>query len=377
MKDLHMVDLRTQYIKIKDEIDNAILEVINQTKFINGPAVKELQLGLEKYLDLNNAITCANGTDALQIALMALDLEPGDEVITPDFTFISTVEVVELLGLKSVLVDVDKDSFNINPEAIRKAITQKTRAIIPVHLYGQCAHMEEINKIANENNLYVIEDMAQAIGTEYFYSNGEKKYAGNLGNIACTSFFPSKNLGCYGDGGALFTNDDKLANKIRLISNHGARKKYHHSKIGVNSRLDTIQAAILNIKLKYLNNYNNSRIKAASLYDSYLKDIPGISIPHRNKFSSHCFHQYTIKCNNLNRSELQEYLRENDIPSMIYYPVPLHKQEVFKDRKFNEGDFKISNSLCEQVLSLPIHTELEEEQIDFICRKVIDFANND
>lgn len=375
MKEIRMVDLKTQYKKIKKDIDYAISKVIDQTSFINGPAVKELQLGLENYLGVNNAIPCANGTDALQIALMALDLKPGDEVISSDFTFISTVEVIELLHLKAVLVDVHPGSFNIDPAAIEKAITDRTKVIIPVHLFGQCAQMEEINRIADKYDLFVIEDMAQAIGSDYTYKNGHKKKAGNLGDIACTSFFPSKNLGCYGDGGAIFTNDDTIAEKIRSITNHGSKIKYYHEIIGVNSRLDTLQAAILNIKLKYLDEYNNARKKVAKYYDNVLASSSKIIIPERVDYSTHCFHQYTLKCNGVNRDHMQNFLKENNIPAMIYYPVPLHKQKAFTKNKINDKNFKITNRLCKQVLSLPMHTELDTEQLEYICNKVLEFIN--
>ena len=376
MKEIRMVDLKSQYQKIKIEIDSAIQEVIDLTTFINGPAVKEFQSSIEKYLNVKNAIPCANGTDALQIALMSLGLNPGDEIITTDFTFISTVEVIELLGLKAVLVDVNPDNFNIDPEAIEKSITSKTRVIIPVHLFGQCAAMEEIDKIALKHNLYIIEDMAQAIGSEYIYKNGQRKNAGSLGNIACTSFFPSKNLGCYGDGGAIFTNDNNLAKKIRSIANHGTKIKYHHEFIGVNSRLDTLQAAILNIKLKYLDEYNTARNNAANYYDKALGNNTKLIIPNRSKYSTHCFHQYTLKCQNINRDELQKFLKNNNIPSMVYYPIPLHSQEAFNKKKNNEKNFSVSNALCGQVISLPMHTELDEEQLNYICQKLIEFVNN-
>ena len=376
MKEIRMVDLKGQYQKIKNEIDGAVLEVIEQTSFINGPAVKELQSALENYLNVKNAIPCANGTDALQIALMALDLKPGDEVITPDFTFISTVEVIELLRLKAILVDVDPGNFNIDPEAVIKAIGPKTRAIIPVHLFGQCAPMEEINIIAKKHNLFVIEDMAQAIGSEYKYRGGSIKKAGNLGDIACTSFFPSKNLGCYGDGGAIFTNNDSLAKKIKSITNHGSKIKYYHEIIGVNSRLDTLQAAILNIKLKYIDEYNYARKKAAEYYDKAFASCSKIIIPERVDFSTHCFHQYTLKCDALKRDDLQNHLKNNNIPSMVYYPVPIHSQKAFYKKQQNEDDFSVTNKLCKEVLSLPMHTELDEEQLEYICEKVLEFVNN-
>jgi len=370
MDDIRMVDLTTQYNKIKTEIDQAMQEVIQSSAFINGPQVKQFKENLANYLDINHVIPCANGTDALQIALMALELKPGDEVITPDFTFISTVEVIKLLGLKPVLVDVDQDTFNISVEGIKEAITENTGAIVPVHLFGQCADMKEIMQLARQNNIPVIEDVAQALGTD-FYSKENSQKAGTIGHIGCTSFFPSKNLGCYGDGGALFTNDDELADKIKAIGNHGSFKKYYHERVGVNSRLDTLQAAILDVKLNYLDKYNKSRQWAASIYDKELSDISQIRIPSRNKFSSHIFHQYTIVLDKgLNRDELKDYLKQNGIPSMVYYPVPVHLQDAFSDLGYSKGDYPVSEYLAQSVLSLPMHTELTEEQIGKITQTI-------
>jgi dTDP-4-amino-4,6-dideoxygalactose transaminase len=365
-----MVDLTTQYNKIKKEIDQAMQEVIQSSAFINGPQVKQFQQNLGDYLDVSNVIPCANGTDALQIALMALELDPGDEVITPDFTFISTVEVIKLLGLKPVLVDVDKDTFNISTGGIKNAITEKTGAIVPVHLFGQCAEMKEIMTLAESNNIPVIEDVAQALGTD-FYAGDNTKKAGTIGHIGCTSFFPSKNLGCYGDGGALFTNDQELAEKIRSIGNHGSHKKYYHDRIGVNSRLDTLQAAILDVKLKYLDNYNKSRQWAADKYDQELSEIPQVKTPVRNEFSSHIFHQYTIVLDEeVDREDFKTYLKQNGVPSMVYYPVPIHLQNAFSDLGHSKGDFPVSEELAQSVLSLPMHTELTEEQIEKITESV-------
>jgi dTDP-4-amino-4,6-dideoxygalactose transaminase len=370
MDTIRMVDLTTQYNKIKQEVDQAMQEVIQSSAFINGPQVKQFQQNLADYLDINHVIPCANGTDALQIALMALELNPGDEVITPDFTFISTVEVIKLLGLKPVLVDVDKETFNIKPEGIEHAISEKTGAIVPVHLFGQCADMNEIMRIANQHNIPVIEDAAQALGTD-FYSGKSSKKAGTIGHIGCTSFFPSKNLGCYGDGGALFTNNEELAHKIKSIGNHGSHKKYYHDRIGVNSRLDTLQAAILDIKLKYLDQYNKSRQWAADQYDHGLSGISQIRVPKRNEFSSHIFHQYTLILDEgIDREDFKAYLKQEGVPSMVYYPVPIHLQNAFSDLGHSKGDFPVSEQLAQSVLSLPMHTELTEEQLERITETV-------
>lgn len=374
MRKIQMVDLQNQYYKIKSDVDNAVQNVMDSAAFINGPEVKSFQKELEEYLDVKNVIPCANGTDALQIALMALGLKEGDEVITADFTFAATVEVIHLLKLKAVLVDVDYDTFTISPEQIKKAITPKTKAIIPVHLFGQCADMEEILKIAKEHNLYVIEDNAQAIGAEYTFSDGTVKKSGTMGTIGTTSFFPSKNLGCYGDGGAIFTNNDDLAYKIRGIVNHGMYERYYHDEVGVNSRLDSIQAAILRKKLPLLDAYNDNRKYAADYYDNVFKNHPHILIPKRAENSSHAFHQYTLRILNGKRNELQAFLAEKEIPAMIYYPVALRKQKAYFQEN-NPEDFMNTDKLIEQVISLPMHTELDDEQLKYITDSVIEFLN--
>jgi len=368
-----MVDLKVQYEMIGKEIDDAIRAVINSTAFIKGPEVKLFEEELQSYMGVKHVITCANGTDALQIAMMALGLKPGDEVITTNFTFIATVEVVALLGLKLVLVDPEEGTFNISAAAVRKAITPKTRVIVPVHLFGQCADMDEIMKIAAENNLFVIEDAAQATGTDFYSLSGTKSKAGSIGRIGTTSFFPSKNLGCYGDGGALYTNDDDLAKKLRSITNHGMKVRYYHDDIGVNSRLDTIQAAILRVKLKYLDSYNEGRMKVAAFYDEAFLGCPHIKIPERSAFSSHIFHQYTIRVSNGKRDDLKKFLEEHSIPSMIYYPFPLHLQEAYKYLGYNPGDFPVTEKLCKDVLSLPMFPELNREQLDHITTTVLNF----
>ena len=375
MIQIQMVDLSGQYNKIKSEVDQAVISCISSSAFINGPAVKEFQAGLESYLGVKHVIPCANGTDSLQIAMMALELQPGDEVICPAFTYVATAEVIGLLGLIPIMVDVDPNTFNLTATAIEKAITSKTKAIVPVHLYGQSCDMEPIMKLAEKHNLYVIEDNAQAIGADYTFSDGSVVKTGTIGHIGSTSFFPSKNLGCYGDGGALMTNDDELANKMRMIANHGQEKKYHHKVLGCNSRLDTIQATILNIKLRYLDEYNAARNKMATFYDEAFSTIKALEVPARHHNSTHVFHQYTIKIKNGKRNELQQYLLELDIPSMIYYPLPLYKQEAFQ--QFVSSDFLLATSdeLCDQVLSLPIHTEMNIEHISFICNSVKSFFN--
>ncbi|SDE47264.1 DegT/DnrJ/EryC1/StrS family aminotransferase [Riemerella columbipharyngis] len=374
MKKIQMVDLQSQYFKIKNEVDNAVLNVMESAQFVNGPEVKLFQKELEDYLDVKHMIPCANGTDALQIALMALGLQEGDEVITADFTFAATVEVIHLLKLKAVLVDVDYDTFTIDPEKIRQAITPKTKAIIPVHLFGQCTNMEEILKIAKEHNLYVVEDNAQAIGAEFTFSDGTVKKAGTMGTIGTTSFFPSKNLGCYGDGGAIFTNDDELDYKIRGIVNHGMYKRYYHDEVGVNSRLDSIQAAVLRRKLPFLNQYNDARRKAADYYDSAFSGHPNMLIPKRYAQSTHVFHQYTLRILNGKRNELQEFLTSKEIPAMIYYPVALRKQKAyFQDSK--DADFINTDKLLDEVISLPMHTELDAEQLKYITESVLEFMN--
>lgn len=375
MKAIQMVDLKGQYEKIKPEVDQAILSVVGSTAFINGPEVKGFQSDLQQYLNVKNVIPCANGTDALQIAMMALGLKPGDEVITADFTYVATAEVIALLGLTPVLVDVNPETFNIDPAAVERAISSKTKAIVPVHLYGQCADMESIMAIAQKHGLFVIEDTAQAIGAEYSFSNGTKKKAGTIGTVGCTSFFPSKNLGCYGDGGALYTNDDELAKKIRMIANHGQSIQYYHDCIGVNSRLDSIQAAILRVKLRHLDEYSAARNRAASYYDNAFKGISQIKTPVRDPKTSHVFHQYTLQLNGVNRQELKDYLAGKGIPAMIYYPLPLHNQKAFQDPRFKDGDFPVTEELCKKVISLPMHTELDEDTLKFISASVLEFIN--
>lgn len=372
MKKIQMVDLQSQYYKLKNEVDNAVLNVMDSAAFINGPEVKSFQNELESYLEVKHVIPCANGTDALQIALMALDLKEGDEIITADFTFAATVEVIHLLKLKSVLVDVDYDTFTISTEEIKKAITPKTKAIIPVHLFGQCANMEEILKIAKEHNLYVVEDNAQAIGSEYTFSDGTVKVSGTMGTVGTTSFFPSKNLGCYGDGGAIFTNDDALAHRLRGIVNHGMYERYYHDEVGVNSRLDSIQAAVLRKKLPHLDTYNEARRKAADYYDEAFANHPNILTPKRAENSTHVFHQYTLRILNGQRNELQKFLAEKEIPAMIYYPVALRKQKAYYQES-NDADFVNTDKLLDQVISLPMHTELDEEQLKYITEAVLEF----
>ncbi|WP_265429119.1 DegT/DnrJ/EryC1/StrS family aminotransferase [Chryseobacterium sp. YIM B08800] len=372
MKKIQMVDLQSQYYKIKNDVDNAVLNVMDSAAFINGPEVKSFQNEMETYLDVKHVIPCANGTDALQIALMSLDLQEGDEVITADFTFAATVEVIHLLKLKSVLVDVDYDTFTISTEAIKKAITPKTKAIIPVHIFGQCANMEEILKIAEEHNLFVIEDNAQAIGSQYTFSSGEVRHAGTMSTVGTTSFFPSKNLGCYGDGGAIFTNNDELAHRLRGIVNHGMYERYYHDEVGVNSRLDSIQAAILRKKLPNLDSYNDARRKAADYYDEAFAGNENILTPKRSENSTHVFHQYTLRILNGKRNELQKFLTEKEIPAMIYYPVALRKQKAYYQES-NDADFVNTDKLLDQVISLPMHTELDEEQLKYITDAVLEF----
>jgi dTDP-4-amino-4,6-dideoxygalactose transaminase len=376
MNPIRMVDLKGQYDKLKNEIDQAIFSVIDNTEFINGAKVKDFQKDLENYLGVKHVIPCANGTDALQIALMSLGLNAGDEVITSGFTFIATLEVIALLGLKPVIVDVDPNTFNITPAAISKAITTKTKAIIPVHIFGQCSDMEPIMEIARKNKLFVIEDSAQAIGSIYTLSNGVKCHAGTIGDIGCTSFFPSKNLGCFGDGGALFTNNDNLAQYIRSIANHGMKVRYYHDTIGVNSRLDTIQAAVLSVKLKQLDNFNKSRQKAAAFYNAAFSNCAQIRIPAQFQKSTHIFHQYTLVLNDVDRDGLRNYLQEKGIPAMIYYPVPLHLQNAYLYLGYMENDFPVTEDLCKRVISLPMHTELSEEQLSFISKTILEFVAN-
>lgn len=375
MKKINMVDLQGQYEKIKTEIDEAIHEVIDTAAFINGPAVNTFQQNLEKYLDVKHVIPCANGTDALQISMMALGLKAGDEVITTSFTFIATAEVIALLGLTPVLVDIDPNTFNIDPEAVRKAITPKTKAIVPVHLFGQCADMDAMLDIAKEFNLKIIEDACQAIGSVYTFKNGTKAKAGTMGELGCTSFFPSKNLGAYGDGGAIFTNDDELAKQCRIIANHGMVVRYYHDLIGVNSRLDSIQAAILNVKLKYLDDYSAARNQVAKAYNKAFNNHPNIQVPAEFEHSTHVYHQYSLLTKNINRDALHEFMQAKGIPAPIYYPVPLHMQKAYQDPRYKEGDFPVTEDVCKRVLSLPMHTELDEEQIEFITSSLLEFVN--
>lgn len=370
---LQMVDLHGQYLKIKTEIDSSIQEVIDTTTFINGPKVKEFAQHLANYCGAKYAITCANGTDALQISLMALNLKPGDEVIVPAFTYVASAEVIGLLGLVPVMVDVDYDTFNVTLANIEKALSPRTKAIIPVHLFGQSCEMEAIMDFAEKHHLYVIEDNAQAIGSVFTFSDGTKKHTGTIGHIGCTSFFPSKNLGCYGDGGAILTNNDELAERIRMIANHGQQVKYHHKVIGCNSRLDTIQAAILDVKLKHLDEYCQARNKAAQYYTSHLKDIEGIIVPAELSQSTHVYHQYTLKVLNNKRDALKQYLADGGIPSMIYYPLPLQKQEAFSLITRSAETLDIAEKLAHSVLSLPIHTELTTAEQDFVINRIKEF----
>jgi UDP-2-acetamido-2-deoxy-ribo-hexuluronate aminotransferase len=376
MKKIQMVDLVSQYEKIKPSIDTAIQDVIQHAHFINGPAVSRFQADLQEYLGVKHVIPCANGTDALQIAMMALGLKPGDEIITPSFTYIATTEVIALLGLTPVFVEVDPQTFCIDPAAIEAAITPKTKAIVPVHLYGQAANMNAVMDIAQKHNLFVIEDNAQAIGSDYHLTNGKKVKTGTIGDIGCTSFFPSKNLGCYGDGGALCTNNDELAKKIKMIANHGQQQKYVHEVIGCNSRLDTIQAAILEVKLRQLDNYIDARREVAERYDEAFASIPGVRIPFRADDSKHVFHQYTLILENASRAVLQEALTANDIPSMIYYPIPAHKQQMFAAFGSSNTELPTTDWLTDRVISLPIHTEMDEEQVEFIINTVKSFFGN-
>lgn len=372
-----MVDLKGQYEKIKNQVDNVIQEVVHSTAFINGPQVNKFTEEFSKYLAVNYVITCANGTDALQIAFMALDLLPGDEVIVPCFTYVATAEVIALLKLKPVMVEVDPDTFNITAEIFEKAITPKTRAVVPVHLFGQCVDMEKLMQVADKHGIFVVEDTAQAIGSDYTFSDGTVKKAGTIGHIGCTSFFPSKNLGCYGDGGAIYTNDFFLGSKIKKIANHGQAKKYYHELVGVNSRLDTIQAAVLNVKLKYLDEYVKARQNVAKAYDEGLDNISWLQIPVRQVNSTHVFHQYTLKIDKtVNREQLRDYLEKKGIPTMVYYPVALHLQQAFRTEEFGEGDYPVSEALCETVLSLPMHTEMSKEQIDYIILSLNSFKNS-
>ena len=375
MRPLQMVDTKTQYHKIKKEVDDAVTEVMESSMFIGGKVVNEFAANLAAYHGSKHCIPCANGTDALQIAMMALGLKPGDEVITPSFTYIATVEVAALLNIKPVFIEVDQRTFCIDPAAIEKAITPKTKAIIPVHLYGQAADMEKIMSIAKKHNLFVIEDNAQAIGCDYTFSNGTIKKTGTIGHIGCTSFYPSKNLGAFGDGGAMFTDDDDLAGKLRMIASHGQSKRYYHDVVGCNSRLDAIQAAILNIKLKHLDEYIAARRKAADFYDKAFTENKNISIPFREGNNKHVFHQYTLVLNGVDRDGLNQYLSEQGVPSMIYYPVPAHRQKMFDAFGGSSYELPVTDWLTERVISLPIHTELDEEQQRFIVSKVLEFVN--
>ncbi len=368
-----MVDLKGQYEKIKTEINTAVLEVLGSTAFINGTKVKEFQENLEKYLDVKNVIPCANGTDALQIALMALDLQPGNEVIVPSFTYVATAEVIALLRLKPVMVEVDENTFNITAEIIEKAITPNTKAVVPVHLFGQTCDMSPIMEVAEKHKIFVIEDNAQAIGSDYKFPDGTTKKAGTIGNIGTTSFFPAKNLGCYGDGGAIFTNNDDLAAKMRMIANHGQSERYYHDVIGVNSRLDSIQAAILDVKLQYLDEYAQARNAVAEKYDSAFAEIEELQIPSHEKNSTHVFHQYTLRVKNGKRDDLQTFLTERHIPANIYYPVPLNEQKAFNIFVPANLDLPVTEMLCREVISLPIHTEMIEETQNYIIQTVKDF----
>jgi len=383
MKKIQMVDLQGQFEGLKEEVNKSFEEVLNSAAFINGPQVKEFQKDLEAYLGVKHVIPCANGTDALQICMMGLGLKPGDEVITADFTFAATVEVIALLGLTPVLVDVEEDTFNIDVAAVERAITPKTKAIVPVHLFGQCANMDAILAIAKAHNLFVIEDNAQAIGATHTANDGAKKMAGTLGHVAATSFFPSKNLGCYGDGGAIFTNDDELAHTLRGIVNHGMYERYHHDVVGVNSRLDSLQAAVLRAKLPKLDSYNNKRREAARKYNKAFSNVSSIKTPKTvngcegicDSCDCHVFHQYTLRVPKEKRDKLVQHLNENGVPCGVYYPIPLHKQKAYTDSRYNEADFPVTNQLVHEVISLPMHTELDDTQIDFITKLVVDFVN--
>ena len=376
VNEIRMVDLKAQYLRLKTGIDAAMAEVMESTQFIKGKQVTDFENNLAAYTGAKHVIACANGTDALQIAMMALNLQPGDEVITASFTYVATAEVIALLKLKPVLVEVNPQTFTIDPSAIEAAVTPKTKAIVPVHLFGQCADMEPILRIAAKHNLFVIEDNAQAIGADYVFSNGERKKSGTMGTIGTTSFFPSKNLGCYGDGGALNTNDDLLAARIRMIANHGQSQQYVHDEIGVNSRLDTLQAAVLNVKLKHLEDFAARRIAVADFYDNAFAGLKNVTTPFRATHSTHVFHQYTLLLKNLNRNEVKSKLAEKGIPAMIYYPIPLHKQKAYADKnQFDDSSFQITHQLCDSVLSLPIHTEMEKAQLDFIAQNFISIIN--
>ena len=378
-----MVDLQGQFEGIKEQVNHSFGSVLQSAAFINGPEVREFQKELEEYLGVKHVIPCANGTDALQICMMGLGLKRGDEVITADFTFAATVEVIALLGLTPVLVDVEENTFNIDPKAIERAITPKTKAIVPVHLFGQCANMDVIMGLAKKHDLFVIEDNAQAIGATYTFANGNKQKAGTIGEVAATSFFPSKNLGCYGDGGAIFTNDDDLAHTLRGIVNHGMYKRYHHDVVGVNSRLDSLQAAVLRAKLPRLDEYNRKRREAARSYSKAFANQPNIVVPETvngcdgicDTCDCHVFHQYTLRILNEKRDKLVQHLNENGVPCGVYYPIPLHRQKAYGDGRYDEADFSVTNRLVNEVISLPMHTELDDEQIEFITKLIIDFVN--
>lgn len=375
MNPIQMVDLRTQYDRIKSEVDQAIQNVLNSTAFINGPEVKLFGEELAEYTGAKYVIPCANGTDALQIAMMALDFKPGEEVIVPTFTYVATVEVIALLGLKPKFVDVLLDTYELDPAGLEKALGPKVVGIVPVHLYGQCSNMEYILEFAKKHGLKVIEDTAQAIGAVYTFSDGKKAQAGTMGDVGTTSFFPSKNLGCFGDGGAMFTNNSELAEKLRMIANHGQKKKYYHDSIGVNSRLDTLQAAILRVKLQHLNSYSASRNEVADRYDQAFENHPNIRPPKRAANSTHVFHQYTVQVEGASRDELKDYLQTKGVPSMVYYPVPLHLQNAYLEFGYQFGDFPVAEMLCKKVLSLPIHTEMKTADQEYIIQSVLDFFN--
>ncbi len=377
MEKIHMVDLNGQYLKIKEELKESMDQVLGQSSFINGPAVKSFCNNLEQYLNVAHVVPCANGTDALQVAIMAMGLEPGDEVLCPDFTFVATAEVAGVLGLKTVLVDVDADTFMIDLTAAEKAITSKTKAIVPVHLFGQCANMEAILDFASKHDLKVIEDAAQAIGAVYTFSDGRIAKAGTMGDIGTTSFFPSKNLGCFGDGGALFTNDDGLAEKCRSIVNHGMDERYFYDRIGINSRLDSLQAAVLDVKLKYLDKYNSARLKAANTYDNLFKSSNRLKLPSRSLSSSHVFHQYTLTLSEeIDRDGLLKHMSSKRIPVKVYYPKALHTFHPYKLKRYKEIDFKVTNDLCNRVISLPMHTELDDKTIEYICKSLLEHLDS-
>ncbi len=372
MEEIKMVDLHRQYLRIKPEVDAAIEDVITSTAFIQGPQVKAFAAALGKYVNIEHVVPCANGTDALQLAMMALGLERGDEVIVPVHTYVATAEVIALLGLTPVFIDVDEETFNIDVRQIESRVTAKTKAIVPVHLYGQCADMEPLLATARKHKLHVIEDAAQALGAEYRFSDGSRAMAGTMGTVGTTSFFPSKNLGCYGDGGAVFTRDEQLAEKLRMTANHGQRIKYRHDIVGVNSRLDTLQAGILNVKLKYLKDYEERRRQVADFYDQHLRS-DFVTVPVRSELSSHVFHQYTVKINHRDRDDFQKYLTSHEIPSMIYYPVPLHMQPAYRCPGIGEGSYPVTERLSKTVISLPIHTEMEPGQLEYICDTINSF----